>query len=147
MSETASAPARALAIAQIAQLAMRLAARRCAPSDRAAASPSVPQVALLLIVDRASGVRPLDLAVELGLAPTLLGRMLNCLEDQGVISRQRLAEDRRVKRIVLTKRGVALVAAAQRHFSETLSGVANAELAQIHQGLEALLQSAAPALR
>ena len=38
MSETANPPARAHAIAQIARLALRLSARRCRPSDRAAPS-------------------------------------------------------------------------------------------------------------
>ena len=144
MSEAALTPSRALAIARIAQLAMRLLARRSGPRDRAAASPSVPQVALLLIVDGAPDVRPVDLALQLGLAPPLLGAMLNCLEDQGVIRRERPAEDRRLKRIVLTDRGLALVAAAQRQFMETLSAVANPELALILQRLETQLDAVAP---
>ncbi len=70
--------------------------------------------------------------------------MLKCLEDQGVIRRERPAEDRRLKRIVLTDRGLALVAAAQRNFRETLSGVANPELALILQRLETQRDVVAP---
>ena len=58
-----------------------------------------------------------------------MGGMLHYREDHDVIRRERPAEDRRLKRIVLTERGLALVAAAQRHFVEKLARVANAELA------------------
>lgn len=144
MSETVSTPSRAQAIARIACLTMRLSARRRAPHDHATMPPSIPQLALLLIVDAAPDIRPVDLALQLGFAPPLQGGMLDYLEDQGMIRRERPAEDRRLKRIVLTERGLALVAAAQRHFMQRLAAVANAELAQILRRLETRIDAAAP---
>ena len=134
---------RSEAIADIARFAMCLAAPRCVRSARAASSPTVPQVALLLIVDDAPEVRPLDLADALGVRPTVLAGMLKDLEDQGAISRDRLPENRRIRPIVLTGRGRALAAAALRRVAGALSGAGDAELHQIAHGLRTLLDSPA----
>lgn len=55
------------------------------------------------------GARPTDVAARVGMSPQALNYLLGELERLGYLEREPDPEDRRSKRIVLTKRGVAAV--------------------------------------
>jgi DNA-binding MarR family transcriptional regulator len=54
------------------------------------------------------GARPSDLAVQIGITKQAMNDLLRQLEDRGYLELQPDPNDRRAKRITLTKRGVAL---------------------------------------
>ena len=105
------------------------------------------QVALLLLVDHQPEIRAVEIAAQLGLRATAVGTLLNCLEDRLAIRRERLPQNRRARRIVLTERGEALVAASRRQFASSLEDSNDADLRQVRDGLLNLLDRTEPALR
>jgi len=75
-------------------------------------------------IDVEGGTRLTTLAARANMTPQALGELVDELERLDYVRRQPDAQDRRAKRIVLTDRGLATVAAAQ----QTISGI-EAELA------------------
>jgi DNA-binding MarR family transcriptional regulator len=75
----------------------------------------------LLLLSRASeeGVRRIDLANELRLSPSGITRLLDRLEDQGLVGKGACKEDARVSYAILTEAGLAkLKEAAPRHVED-----------------------------
>ena len=70
-------------------------------------------------IDIVGGTRLTTLATRANITPQAMGELVDDLERLGYVLRQPDPEDRRAKRIVLTPRGVACVAAAIR----TIAGI------------------------
>ncbi|WP_426750092.1 MarR family transcriptional regulator [Myxococcus sp. Y35] len=90
------------------------------------------------------GVRQKDLASGLGIGGPALVRLLDALEEQGLIERDDDAEDRRAKRIRLTKAGRELSQRVRGVLSELesefLGGLRDAQLEQCGRIFEQLDQ-------
>jgi DNA-binding MarR family transcriptional regulator len=65
---------------------------------------------VLAFLSRSDGMSQVALADELDLGKVALGQLVDRLEKTGFISRRADDEDRRVKRVFLTRRGQALIA-------------------------------------
>jgi DNA-binding MarR family transcriptional regulator len=89
--------------------------------------------ACLLLLSRASdeGMRRIDLANELRLSPSGITRLLDRLEDQGLVGKGACKEDARVSYAILTESGLTkLKEAAPGHISDIenqLAGVLDEE--------------------
>ena len=98
-------------------------------------------------IDVEGGTRLTTLAARANMTPQALGELVDELERLDCVVRQPDAEDRRAKRIVLTDRGLATVAAAQ----QTISGIeaelaallGKDRLADVHDALRRIVESAA----
>ncbi len=80
---------------------------------------------LLMNIDESEGTTVSEVASLLGLKATSLSRMLNNLNDQGLISRQTQTNDKRSVKIFLTQKGKEkrLVArSVVKNFNEYLNG-------------------------
>jgi MarR family transcriptional regulator for hemolysin len=64
---------------------------------------------VLAFLSRADGMSQVALAEELDLGKVALGGLIDRLEKTGFVSRRNDAEDRRVKRVFLTKKSQALI--------------------------------------
>jgi DNA-binding MarR family transcriptional regulator len=65
---------------------------------------------VLAFLSRSDGMSQVGLADDLDLGKVALGQLVDRLEKTGFISRRADEEDRRVKRVFLTRRGQALIA-------------------------------------
>lgn len=81
-----------------------------------------------------------ELANSVGVEGPTLARLLDSLEEQGLVRRQGVPEDRRAKKIVLTERAQPLIdqikAISMAMHEDLLSGIAEAELEsclRVHQ--------------
>lgn len=101
--------------------------RRIVEGVAAAGFPQRPaHSAVFAHIDIEGGTRLTTLAARANMTPQALGELVDELERLDYVRRQPDADDRRAKRIVLTDRGLATVAAAQ----QTISGI-EAELAAL----------------
>jgi len=122
--------------------------RRIVEGVAAAGFPQRPaHSAVFAHIDIAGGTRLTTLAARASMTPQALGELVDELERLDYVLRQPDAEDRRAKRIVLTDRGLATVAAAQ----QTISGIeaelaallGNVRLADLHDALERIAETGA----
>ena len=74
---------------------------------------------VLAFLSRSDGMSQVALADELDLGKVALGQLIDRLEKTGFVSRRPDEEDRRVKRVYLTKRSQALIARIRDHVSVT----------------------------
>ena len=74
---------------------------------------------VLAFLSRSDGMSQVALADELDLGKVALGQLIDRLEKTGFVSRRPDEEDRRVKRVHLTKRSHALIARIRDHVSVT----------------------------
>ena len=74
---------------------------------------------VLAFLSRSDGMSQVALADELDLGKVALGQLIDRLEKTGFVSRRPDEEDRRVKRVYLTKRSHALIARIRDHVSAT----------------------------
>jgi DNA-binding MarR family transcriptional regulator len=70
------------------------------------------QLRLLVLVDRSPGLTQRELAAQVGMDAGNLISVLDALEGQGLLRRERHRADRRQKRVTLTGEGEARLAAA-----------------------------------
>ena len=78
---------------------------------------------VLAFLSRSDGMSQVALADELDLGKVALGQLIDRLEKTGFVSRRADDEDRRVKRVFLTRRGQALIARIRE--SVTVDGKGN----------------------
>jgi DNA-binding MarR family transcriptional regulator len=95
---------------------------------------------VLAFLSRADGMSQVALAEELDLGKVALGGLINRLEKTGLVSRRPDDDDRRVKRVFLTKKSHALI-------SEIRSSVSETEKIIIDQINDADLRATVRALR
>ena len=74
---------------------------------------------VLAFLSRADGMSQVALAEELDLGKVALGGLIDRLEKTGLVSRRLDAEDRRVKRVFLTKKSHALISEIRGSVSDT----------------------------
>jgi DNA-binding MarR family transcriptional regulator len=74
-------------------------------------------------IDVQGGTRLTTLAARANITPQALGELVDDLERSGYVTRRPDPEDRRAKRIVLTKRGRAAVMAGQRTIDDLEAGL------------------------
>ena len=74
---------------------------------------------VLAFLSRSDGMSQVALADELDLGKVALGQLIDRLEKTGFVSRRPDEEDRRVKRVYLSKRSLALIARIRDHVSAT----------------------------
>ena len=74
---------------------------------------------VLAFLSRADGMSQVALAEELDLGKVALGGLIDRLEKTGFVSRRHDAEDRRVKRVFLTKKSQALISEIRASVSVT----------------------------
>ena len=74
---------------------------------------------VLAFLSRADGMSQVALAEELDLGKVALGGLIDRLEKTGFVSRRHDVEDRRVKRVFLTKKSHALIAEIRASVSVT----------------------------
>ena len=122
--------------------------RRIVEGVDAAGFPQRPaHSAVFAHIDVEGGTRLTTLAARANMTPQALGELVDELERLDYVRRQPDAEDRRAKRIVLTDRGLATVAAAQ----QTIAGIeaelaallGQGSLAELHDALRRIAESAA----
>ena len=91
-------------------------------------------------IDVEGGTRLTTLAARANITPQALGELVDDLERSGYVTRRPDPEDRRAKRIVLTRRGRATVTAAQRAIADLEAQLAallgSDRLAALHETLE-----------
>jgi DNA-binding MarR family transcriptional regulator len=63
------------------------------------------QIFVLLELWKADGLRQVDLAARLNVAPPTINKMVKGMVDSGLVSRSRIEDDARSTRIFLTRRG------------------------------------------
>lgn len=97
-------------------------------------------------IDLAGGTRLTTLAARANITPQAMGELVDDLERLGYVLRHPDPEDRRAKRIVLTPRGVACVAAAIRTIAgieaDLTSLLGAARLAALHDALRRIVSGA-----
>lgn len=69
-----------------------------------------PQMGVLLSISVGAAGTPFELSKLLGVDTGLMTRLLDKLEDKGLVERSRSVEDRRVVNLALTKEGAAVAA-------------------------------------
>jgi DNA-binding MarR family transcriptional regulator len=74
---------------------------------------------VLAFLSRSDGMSQVALADELDLGKVALGQLVDRLEKTGFVSRRADDEDRRVKRVFLTRRGQALIARIRENVTVT----------------------------
>jgi len=94
-------------------------------------------------IDVEGGTRLTTLAARANITPQALGELVDDLERSGYVSRRADPDDRRAKRIVLTRRGRAAVTAAQRAIADLEAELAallgSERLAAIRETLEQIV--------
>jgi MarR family transcriptional regulator, transcriptional regulator for hemolysin len=97
---------------------------------------------LLRLAQSSTPMRQKDLAAALSLDSSSVVRILNGLEDAGLIERSEDAEDRRAKAIVITRRGRSLVRQVETVSEdvqrEVLAGLPQGDIAIARRILEAV---------
>src|SRR5206468_12298267 len=100
------------------------------------------QFTLLVMLDRPSPLTVNGLAEELGMDRTTTTKNLKPLQRRGLLEIRQDEKDARVRRIVLTDAGGALLAKAFRHWQAANDAVAaslkGGDLARIHAALETI---------
>jgi MarR family transcriptional regulator for hemolysin len=100
---------------------------------------------LLRLSQASAPMRQKDLAAALSLDSSSVVRILNGLEDAGLIERREDAGDRRAKAIAITRQGHALVrqveAVSEDVQREVLAGVAHDDIAVARQVLETICRA------
>lgn len=103
---------------------------------------------VLLRLSRADGQRQVDLAEAIDVEPITLCRMIDRLEDSGLVERRKDEEDRRAWRIHLTPKAGPAVAAlrdvADRFLADALAGVSEADQEQVRGVLARVRANLAP---
>jgi len=103
------------------------------------------QFSLLMMLNRPSPLTVTSLAEELAMDRTTTTKNLKPLERRGLLEIRRDEQDARVKRVVLTKAGQALLTEAVRPWEEAQqkieTGLLGADLNSLHSALEAIAQS------
>jgi DNA-binding MarR family transcriptional regulator len=123
---------------------LRLTATRLARRLRqeAASGLTPSQLAVLAVLDRDGPTTLGALAESERVAPPSITRVVAKLEEQGMLLRERDADDRRVIRVALTAKGRNLLAASRRKKTEWLAArlqqMSASELARVDQALEVL---------
>ncbi|SMG53703.1 MarR family winged helix-turn-helix transcriptional regulator [Paraburkholderia susongensis] len=69
-----------------------------------------PQMGILLSIRLGNATTPFELSKLLGIDTGLMTRLLDKLEDKGLVERSRSVDDRRVVNLTLTKEGQAIAA-------------------------------------
>jgi DNA-binding MarR family transcriptional regulator len=91
---------------------------------------------VLWLLAREQGLKQAELAERLDMAPISLGRQLDKLEKEGLVERQRDANDRRCFRIHLTDAAqpalLVLKALGEETRAEAMAGLSLAEVRQLH---------------
>jgi MarR family transcriptional regulator for hemolysin len=86
---------------------------------------------------RKDGQRQVELAEELDVEPITLCRMIDRLEEAGLVERRADEEDRRAWRIHLTQKAGPIIEAlrqiAERFVGDTLAGVSEADQARVRE--------------
>jgi DNA-binding MarR family transcriptional regulator len=95
---------------------------------------------VLAFLSRADGMSQVALAEELDLGKVALGGLIDRLEKTGLVSRRPDEDDRRVKRVFLTKKSHALI-------NEIRISVSGTEKVILHQIDDADLRATVRALR
>jgi DNA-binding MarR family transcriptional regulator len=100
------------------------------------------QFSLLMALNRPSALTVNGLAEELGMDRTTTTKNLRPLERRGLLEIRQDEEDARVRRIVLTDAGRALLADAVQHWQAANDAVAarlkGGDLARVHSALETI---------
>lgn len=101
-----------------------------------------PQARLLLTLDRAPGENQGYYAEQLEVEPITLCRMVDRLEEAGLIERRRDPADRRAWQLHLTAKAREVVEVLQRHtdalLEDMLAGLSSAERAEFARLLKAV---------
>ena len=119
--------------------------------DRRAATLGVTraQWKVLFRLSRMPGLRQVDLADQLDVEPITLCRIIDRLEDAGLVERRRDPADRRAWRLEVTTKAVPLVvqlrALAEELMGEAFAGIEEAELEQVRRTLEQMRENIAGA--
>ncbi len=91
------------------------------------------------------GIKVSELATALTIHPSTCSNMLDKLEQQGLISRDRSGRDQRSVHLSLTKQGESLLARApqpaQGELSRALQRLSDEHLATLHRGLSGLVEA------
>jgi DNA-binding MarR family transcriptional regulator len=99
----------------------------------------------LLVLAENAGVTQQRLAELTMLEPVAVGRILERLEAKGLVSRRRVAGDRRARSVALTREAVSLLPrlwqVAQESLGEALTGVSTAEKRVLKDALQRVLQN------
>jgi MarR family transcriptional regulator for hemolysin len=103
-------------------------------------------ILLSLKADRPATQR--DLAAAVGIEGATLTYHLNAMEQAGLITRERLPENRRIHRVAMTDQGEAVFArlrdAALAHDARLRAGLSDDELAALRDALERLESNVSP---
>ncbi len=95
-------------------------------------------------IDLDGGTRLSRLAARANVTPQAIGELVDDLERAGYVTRQPDPDDRRAKRIVLTRRGVACVRAGQRTIADLEARLSRAlgstRYGELHATLAAILE-------
>ena len=109
--------------------------------DRRAATLGVTraQWKVLFRLNRMPGLRQVDLADQLDVEPITLCRIIDRLEDAGLVERRRDPDDRRAWRLEVTEKAAPLVvqlrALGDELRAEAFAGIEDAELEQVRRTL------------
>lgn len=94
---------------------------------------------LACLVRRGDGQRQVEIAETLDVEPITIGRMIDRLEEAGLVERRADSEDRRVWRIYLTPKAAPVVAEIQKigdqFRAQMLEGISKAEIDTAQQAL------------
>ncbi len=106
-----------------------------------------PQWRVLARLKREPGLRQVDLAERLDMEPITLCRIVDRLEEAGLVERQRDPNDRRAWRLALTEKAAPLVkrlrALAHDLADDAMDGIAEPELRALKQRLAAIRDNVA----
>lgn len=100
------------------------------------------ETAVLAAVDRHGPVRPSDLARQQALNPTMLSRLVGRLVEEGALTRDEDAGDRRVALVAVTARGRRL----HKHLQATRAAELRRHLDRLPPAEQRAISAALPAL-
>jgi DNA-binding MarR family transcriptional regulator len=99
---------------------------------------------MLYEINANPGIKVSELAAALTIHPSTCSNMLDKLEQQGLISRDRSGRDQRSVHLSLTKQGESLLSQApqpaQGELSKALQRLSDEHLATLHSGLAGLVE-------
>jgi DNA-binding MarR family transcriptional regulator len=126
-----------LAVAPLVMKAVRVAMRDQGPGDL-----SVSQFMALSFLDQHDGASLSELADHLGFQLPSASRLVDCLVEQGLLTRRQRAENRRCVSLAVTARGRAVSQAAltfaERYVGERLAPLAESDQAEVLRSLRML---------
>ncbi len=115
---------------------------RVAMHDQGPGNLSVSQVMALTFVNQHDGASLSELADHLGFQLPSASRLVDCLVEQGLLTRRQRAENRRCVSLAVTAHGRAVGQAAltfaEKHVSERLAPLAEGERAELLRSLRVL---------